>query len=285
MTPHPLSSSSRRLSSTLRILFVAGLLLSPNLLPSSGRIEAQRKDAAPGYEQALRARVEGFYGLLQVGKYVEAEAYITEASRQNFRDWPKGPFLSFEITAFKFETKQSGTPDRVQVTVEQQVFVPPSPAPVAAQSITNWLRVGDTWVLDAPKVEIPTFQRLFDRKPKPGRAAPPPIEVKFEKDRASMGNISHGQKGTVHFAFKNISDHTVSLEVNTFCECLVVKNLKPEYKPGEVADLTLELDSTEYLEEYAQTIIVKSSPGGAQTNLLVSGYIPRPAPPAEKPEK
>ncbi len=244
------------------------------------QISAQPQ-GVPAYEQALRDRVNKFYGLMRLGRFDDAEAFITDDTKPNFREEPKGPFLSFEIVGIKFETQGSAGPTRARVTVSLEIFTPPNPQTVSRQAITPWIRAGDTWLLESPKFKNADFRDLTKSAP---RKPLPPVEVKFEKDRFAMGNVIRGQKATARFAFKNISDHPVSLEVSTFCDCLVVKNLKAEYKPGESGEFTVEFDSTEYLDEYAQTIVAKSSPGGAETHLLITGYVPRPPPPAEKPK-
>jgi hypothetical protein len=264
-------SLKRALFGSLALGLPLLLLARPSGRPSFWELSAQAKEVAPVYEQALRNRVEQFYSLMQLSRFADAEVYVTEATRQNFIDQPKGPFLSFEISTIKFEAKANATPDKAEVTVQQEVFVPPAPAPIRATSVTTWIRIGDTWMLQAPKVDIPTFTKLFDRKPKGPRPPPPPVEVKFDKESAEMGKVTRGQKGFAHFKFKNISDHPVSLEINTYCDCLTVKNLKPEYKAGESGEITVELDSTEFLEEYMQTIMVKTLPGTAETRLLISG--------------
>jgi hypothetical protein len=98
-----------------------------------------------------------------------------------------------------------------------------------------------------------------------------------------MGKLAIGEKGVSLFRFKNVADHPVSLEVSTFCDCLVAKGLKKQYLPGESGELRLDFDSTNYLDDYAQSIFVKSHPGGITTKLLITGFVLRPDP--ERPDK
>ena len=108
--------------------------------------------------------------------------------------------------------------------------------------------------------------------------------MKFGGHRFGLGLMKNGEKKVARFPFTNPTDHLVTItQVATGCECLTVKDFKKEYKPGESGELVIEFDSTNYPGLYAQTMVVKTSPGDATSYLLVEGETPIRVNPAPAP--
>jgi hypothetical protein len=150
---------------------------------------------------------------------------------------------------------------------------------VHASETTTWEQVGKSWYLEAPVPHVATFEELTAGG-KDSKAAP--ADVKFATLESDMGKLKHGETGEAVFPFENTTHHPVTLEVTTYCECLAPKDLKKKYLPGETGELRLTFNSRDYLDDYAQTITVKTLPGGGTTNVHVKGFVTRPG--AETPE-
>src|SRR5207247_688180 len=110
------------------------------------------QNSMPLYEQSLRTRVDQFYADLQMGKYADAEKLVTDATKANFRERRKNPFLSFGLDAIRFDPPGSSAPQKAEVTVKLEVFTPGSTVPIRASETTNWVANANTWELEQPKV-------------------------------------------------------------------------------------------------------------------------------------
>jgi hypothetical protein len=225
-------------------------------------------------EKELRDRVERFYSLLQENRLSQAMNFVTEETGDNFLSWPKGDFTTPKI----LEVKPSGpsSPSRAEVTVDVQI---PGPVgtPIHLKSTTSWTLANGTWLLVAAKATSGGLQKVFTQ---PAPPPPPPPELKFEKDAFSFGQVDGGGTTTATFEFKNIADHSVHLDITTFCECLVVKDLKKEYQPGESGKFKVDFHAQDYSVgfSYGQSILVKTRPGPGGQALLIEGFImPKPA--------
>lgn len=265
-------------SSKSQLILLAGLTLV--LLQGEGAALAATtglSDAASAQEQALRRRVEDFYSLLQLARWNEAETYITEDTRENFRQETKVPFLGFQVESVKLDPGgQSGTG-----VVQLQVIVagfPSGPMPVV--KTTHWKLVDGSWHVVIPKRDPNALKALFNPAPGNGssRPAPPAEQLKFKGHTYNLAQIPPGKVKAARFPFTNVTDHVVSIaDVATGCECLKVKLEKKDYKPGESGELVVEFDPSNFEREYAQTIVVKTDPGSLITYLMVKGdVIPRP---------
>jgi hypothetical protein len=229
--------------------------------------------------------VQQYYSYMQLGKFGEASAMVTKATRNNFLNTHKGPFLSFEFSTIRFDPADSANPQKAEVTVQLETFPFGAVAPVHSPETTAWILEGKAWYLEAPEPHVANFEKLFEggKQAKPA----PPEEAKFTAFNSDMGKLAVGEKGSAVFQFKNIANHPLTLEVSTYCDCLKLTNLKKQYQPGETAELRFTFDSTNYLDDYSQTVFVKTGPGGATIRLLVTGFVLRPGmeKPPEKPEK
>ncbi len=231
-------------------------------------------------EQALRARVEEFYSFLQAGQLAEAEQYVAEDSKANFRNRPRSLFMDPQLDSVKID------PDgqNASVGVKMQVFTHFSAKPVPVNSVTRWRLVDGAWYLLVPKPEATDIRAMFG--PQPGRGATPITpeqeQLKFKGHRYMLGHVQPGQVKVARFPFTNVTDHEVKITaVQTGCDCLKVKTEKKVYKPGESGELAIEFSAGGREFEYLQTIIVRTDPGNLMTHLNISGYLlppPRPAP-------
>jgi hypothetical protein len=268
------------------VLFsVAGVLCLPTApaafqTPSQDRAHQPKQVAAgradsvqPGREESLRKRVAELYSLLQLGRWDQAEAYITVESRENFRRQQKSLFLGFKVDSIKLDPDGKEAIVRLQV---QQVMGQGPPTPITAPQTTRWVFADNLWylVVPDPANQDKEFHALFD---KPGGRAPAslrPEELKFKGHRYIMGKIQPGQIKVARFPFTNVTDHPVSISsVETGCPCLEAKVEKKEFKPGESGEIAITFNPAGYEREYVETVVVKTDPGDSTTYLTVTGYI------------
>jgi len=233
---------------------------------------ANAEESAP--EQVLRGRVEDFYSLIQLGRWAQAEAYVSPDSLETFRSGPKNPFLDFQVKSVNLEPDQQSA----QVEVQLQVVNPASlGTPLALAQTTHWRLEGGVWrvVLPKPASMASLFNDQGEKK-----SPPPPEELKFKGHRYGFGKMKPGEIKTAVFPFTNATNHDVTISaVLTGCDCLRAKFNKKTYKPGESGELAIEFDSGHLEQTYEQTIVVKTDPGDLRTLLTVQGYIaPREAP-------
>ena len=237
----------------------------------------------PKREQALRARVEDFYSRMQLSRWAQAEAYVTEESKDDFRNESKKPFLGFQVESVKLDSDGGSA----TVVVRLQVFTAFSPAPIPFPRTTQWRLVDGLWYVVAPKPRPGRLQSAFGslQGKSSSAAARQPEELKFKGRHYDLGRFQSGQVKLARFPFTNVTDHVVTLTaVLTGCECLQVKTEKKEYEPGESGELMIEFDPTDYKYKYEQTVVVKTDPGDLTTYLHIRAFVlPRPqeAPQAE----
>ncbi len=258
----------------IRLFRVALLvLLAAAALPEPG--SAQAADAA----KTLRDRVQQFYSLMQTGRLAEAAEYVTEATRDNFRNTPSGPFVSFEVENINIDDRR----DAATVAVRLQTVSRFATGPVPVVVTSRWVLTAKGWQAIAERTPEGNTQTLFSSGAGRAAANPAPELLKFKGSKWGFGVIRTGQTKTARFPFTNVAKQNVTIaSVLTGCPCLQVKLDKREYKPGESGDIVIDFTPTEGLsEEYIQTIVVKLEPGNVRVNLHVNGYIPRTNPPKE----
>jgi hypothetical protein len=228
-------------------------------------LPASYLEAAEQPEQALRARVEEYYSLLQQARWSEAEAYVAQDSRETFRNLSKKPFLSFRVKSFDIESEKA----RATAVVEVQVVAMPSPQPIWIPQSTHWRLVEGAWYVEMPRAEGDRLSALFASQKK--NETPPPEELRFEGHRYHLGLVKPGELKVARFPFTNVTDHVVTLaDVVTGCACLKVLTEKRKYQPGESGQLTIQFDPTGYTYQYGQTVIVTTDPGGLKTKLTIT---------------
>lgn len=222
-------------------------------------------------EQALRRRAEELYGLIQAGRWTEAESYVTKDSLEAFRNQKRKPLLAFQVDTINLDAGgQTAT-----VEVRLQVFAPPSSVPLAIPQTAHWRLVDGVWCVMIPQPAVP-FASAAQSSASP---APPPEELKFKGHRYGLGTMQQGQVKVAQFPFTNASSHPVRIaDVLTGCDCLQVELEKKEFKPGESGELAVAFDSKNYEFHYEQTIVVRTDPGDLKTRLTISAYVEPAAP-------
>ncbi len=255
---------------------VAGLLAL--LLGSAGRFGTMAREMVNNQEQeiSLRKRVQEFYSFMQAGNYSRAEEYLTEESKEGFRNQAKGPFQAFEIDSVKLDTDgQTAT-----VVVGIHAMSPLFPAEFAFPRSTNWVVTNGTWRLKLPPRDpnANLLKAMFE--PPIAKQAPPlkppPFELKFAQEVQNIETVEPHEVKIVRFPFKNVSDHVVRLaEVKPGCECIRLKTEKMEYKPGESGVLAFELDPKHEAYAYGlnDLVMVKTDPGGGVKFLGVMTFV------------
>ncbi|MBZ5565186.1 MAG: DUF1573 domain-containing protein [Acidobacteriia bacterium] len=234
------------------------------------------QNSGPG-EPALRERVQEFFGLLQAGRFSEAEKYLTDDSKESFRYQQRSPFLSFEIKSVKVAADGKSA----AVEVLMQAFAPQlSTKPLPMPSLTRWQLVDGTWYAVIPKPDPDAMKKLL-RPSATGAGtnpAPPPVEeLKFKGHTYTLGVVKPGQIKTARFPFTNVTDHVVTItKIDTGCDCLKAKTEKKSYKPGESGELTVDFDPTDYSRGYIQSMVFKTDPGGVLSFLTIKAYVMPP---------
>jgi hypothetical protein len=243
------------------------LLLSALSAPSWRAVQPTKSSKAP--EEVLRKRVQDFYTLLHDYRYDKAEVFATPATRANLRTQSKGAFLSFSIASMQFDT-----PKKAQVSVIISTMHPPIPTPMPVSFNTTWVFIGGNWFIQMPKP--PTVEQAAAGTTSIPPALPRlPDEIEFDSKMADMGTVKLTEKGIARIPFRNVTDHAVSLEVVTHCDCLVVTNLKKEYAAKESASLVIEFDPAKFTDNYGQSVTVRTKPGNTESLVTVTAYIPR----------
>jgi len=223
-------------------------------------------------EQALRQRVQDFYTLMQASHYEQAESFVTPETRKYLHDQSKGSFLSFSVSGVKFD--QARPPKRAEVSVIISTMHPPIPTPMPVSFKTNWVFTDGNWfvVVPTPPSAQESMDHMLNPPPPPPRS---PDEIQFADKLVDMGTVKYREKGVARFAFKNTAKYPVTLEVDTHCDCLIVKNLKKEYLPNESSEFVVEFDPAKFAEFYGQSLTVHTKPGNTETLLTVKAYVPR----------
>jgi hypothetical protein len=229
--------------------------------------------------ETLRKRVGEYYSLVQLGRYTQAEDYMTPESKETFRKIAKSPFLSFEINSVKLDA--SGQAAAVEVRIRAFLGqVSTNPVPMSYN--TNWRLVDGLWYLVLPK-DVPTSPLAAIANRNSSTHNPKPGELKFKGQHFNLGHMDQAQKKVARFPFTNEADHVVTItDVITGTPLLTVENYKKEYKHGESGELAIEFAPVGLDSEYAQTVVVKTNPGGLITYLTIIAYV---IPPPREPPK
>ena len=129
-----------------RLIVAACLTLSVSLCPASEKEseETTFRSAPPEVMEAVKSRVVQFYTYFKEGKFRQAEALVTEESKDLFYNAPKKPLLGFEIATIQFNDDF----DEAKVLVNVDTMSPlmgstPFKLPVGGK----WVWVNDDWFL------------------------------------------------------------------------------------------------------------------------------------------
>ncbi|MGC8758451.1 MAG: hypothetical protein ACP5UT_03060 [Bryobacteraceae bacterium] len=96
-----------------------------------------------GVDEALRARIEQFYGLEQQGKFRQAEALVCEESRDRYYDMEKRRWTSIQLLSIVYE--ENFTRARASVALGTTMSTLSGPIPVTAPLSSLWRQEGGEW--------------------------------------------------------------------------------------------------------------------------------------------
>jgi hypothetical protein len=239
---------------------------------------AQKKAApAPNPEQALRARVEKYYSLLQAAQMDEAKKLVSADSRANFNAQPNSRVMAHEIQSVSL------APDgkTASVQVRTQSLGGAAPGPVILSMDTKWKLVTGVWYLSLGG------SAATPMSPGTGVSALPP-EIKFDSADLSLGTVTADHVEERRVGFTNISDHPLTIEVlPTGSPLFTASVTKTTLQPKEKAELITRFNAVGYYGVFGQTVTLKTQPGGrlAQINVTGDAYLgpPKPAKDKDKP--
>jgi hypothetical protein len=173
------------------LLFFAGAFFSWSQQPF--------QSASPAAEEALRARVIGYYELFQKGNFRRGEDFVTEESKDAYYNMNKIPHMGMSIKSMTF----SDDAREARVLVAIKMIVPmvsqePVPIPVAS----TWKLVEGEWYAHFPLpkpgdvVDTP-FGRKTVKENK--RVADMPSAGFFRPDANSLGKMFALERNRVQF--------------------------------------------------------------------------------------
>jgi hypothetical protein len=120
--------------------------------PTAGRPRIQEAAAPPEVNQALRARIQEFYGYFVKEEYRKAEKLIAEDSQDWFYNHNKPHYLSFEIT--RIEYSDDFKKANVLALCEQNVLMIGFAGPMKIPTPSTWKLVDGQWFWYIDKDEI-----------------------------------------------------------------------------------------------------------------------------------
>jgi hypothetical protein len=211
--------------------------------------------APPDVEEALRARVQKFYGLYMEGKFRAADALVAEDSKDAFYVAGKRKCRSIEIDTLKFSENFSKAD--VMVTCDTDVMIElVGLVPAKVPMRTRWKTLGGDWfwyVEPASEQGMPTPFGFF----KPGSPNGPP---------AAMGVPPTGVSVEALTKLVKVDLQQVSFDVNTRrVGRVVVTNTMPGavslvLEPKEIPGFELALDKTDIAQGQAAVLSISYVP-------------------------
>jgi hypothetical protein len=241
-------------------------------------------------EQALRARAEKLYALIQAGDWAKAEKFVAKDSKAMYKNQRKRPILAYRI----FSVKIDPSGDKATVVMQIPVRTPFASQPVVTSQTSFWRLEHGTWYFEYPHPDAKATESLFDPQAQPPKATVPQgtirpprhgsSDLKFDSTWAGLGYIHPGEVKVAQFHFTNTSQHPVKLvEVETDGKCLKLKSPLKEYQAGEKGVLELEMDPSALGLNSEQalnlTVTVKTEPDSGIAMLTVGAvFEPQPEP-------
>ena len=171
--------------------------------------------APPDVEEALRARIQKFYGLYMEGKFRAADALVAEDSKDAFYVAGKRKCRSIDIDTLRFSEDFSKAD--VMVSCDTDVMVEPvglirTPVPMR----TRWKTIDGDWFWYAEPASEPGLQTPFGFF-KPGTPNGPPAGMGMPAGRSDRGGpdrAGEGRSGSIdvrpHFegsGARNVDEH------------------------------------------------------------------------------
>jgi hypothetical protein len=213
--------------------------------------------APPDVEEALRARVQKFYGFYMEGKFRAADALVAEDSKDAFYVAGKRKCRSIAIDALKFSDNFSKA--EVMAGCDTDVMIEPvGPVRTQVPMQTRWKTVGGEWFWYVDPALAEGRLTPFGVFP-PGSSSSPPAAAGMPTTLMSVGDLA---------AMVKVDRQQVSFSVNKAgAGRVVVTNTMPgsvslALQPDRVPGLDLALDKTDLAQ--------------GQSAVLSIGYVPSP---------
>jgi hypothetical protein len=192
------------------------------------------RSAPPEEEEALKARVDGFYALFQQGKLREAEAFVAEESRDVFYNAPKARIFAYEIRNIEFNPEIS----EAKVLVAVDTLTPLSSQPLKQPLQSDWKRIDGEWYLYLAAVQAgdtyqtPAGPMRFNQAT--GAAGAPPTAFK-PPNLASMQTMYEVNNRNLRFSSgaKEPVTQTVTVK-NKFQDQLTIDRLTRDFPGMEI---------------------------------------------------
>jgi hypothetical protein len=230
------------LQPTLLALFAATLLFAQADNPF---------DRPPaGVDEALRARITGFYQLHVKGDFRHAEAFVAEDTKDFYYSRNKTQYLSFEIG--RIDYSENYTRAKAMIIAEQYVMLPGfSDKPIKVPTLSTWKLVDDMWYwyFDPESVRDSPFGKRAAGKVEgtSSTAAPPSIptspdflftQVKLDKQAVTLKDGEPEQVTIV-----NGAPGVMNISLSGMLPGVESKLDRTSLKGGEKAVLTLRAGS------------------------------------------
>jgi hypothetical protein len=227
--------------------------------------------APPDIEEALRARVEKFYGYYVSGKYRAADELVEEGSKDAFFSMGKRRCRSFFIDTIRYSEDYSKA--EVSIFCDTDVFVGVGVIEAKVPMRSTWKIVGGQWFwyLDPPPSEgLPSPFGPFKAGgggagPGPGALPPAPMtleglmtqvkadrqRVQFDPDISSVQRvkISNSMPGSVTLALEPKSMTGIKLALD-----------KAEITQGQSATLSISYEADKDARPSPVTVRIVVSP-------------------------
>ncbi len=221
------------------------------LTASSAWSQQPFQNAPPGVEEALRARVSEYFTLFGQGKFRQAEAFVTEESKETFYVMNKVRNMGFSIKRITFaDDVKSAQVLATLLTMMPMMGSKPVPFPAS----TPWKLVDGVWYAHFPQpkpgevIDTPFGPKTVTE---PTMAPRMPIETAPRPSVKSVGKMFHLDRDAIEFPTSSPGPMTKTISIeNRSRGKLTVRHLSKAIKgvdvmltpavipPGETAALT-----------------------------------------------
>ncbi|MBZ5724007.1 MAG: hypothetical protein LAP87_03345 [Acidobacteriia bacterium] len=192
-------------------------------------------------DQALRARIDGFYGLIVKRDYRRAEAFVAEDTKDNYYNNAKPKVLKFEISSIEYSEHFT----RAKATLKCDVAIEDAAFAIRSMSFpipSTWkLEEGEwRWYLERVEAWRTPFGVMKPTAPSVGPAEPPRISynVAFGKVKVDKQAVTLKRGESAQVTITNTAPGTMKLAVSTL-HGIDVKLDRSEVTSKEKAVLTL----------------------------------------------
>lgn len=203
----------------------------------------------------LVSRVNSYWKLLQGGKRMEAEEFITPSDRERFRNATIPPFSDPRLKSLEFSVART----RVFVTINvKRMLLGAMDWPVVDQ----WIFENDNWYRAVPKGASPMF--ATQKKTRTPLSAEE-IEaeknqlremIQFEKSVLDFGTVQQESRIFLTLKYSLKSDAPLRTKINS-PQGIKIQGLKDQYLvPGQNRELTILVPAQDYDGSVAEKIVL-----------------------------